>query len=872
LKGQQLMFSGSSTSTLSAADKKLMGQNADRADTNQSAVPLPLLYGRQTVGLTFITDVFDVRSDAQSSGGKDGTRTGWDYYASFAAVVCFGPVLKFRNIRLNGTSVFTDDAQLRAKSLTMAANVATFTTKNPHGLTDGAQVVIYGANQPEFNGEATITVTGPNTFTYSIPGSSLPNETATTDSRIYALLKLDPVAADGADSTVITIPDFGTMEIHWGTETQPRDEYLCTASGIEHPPMAGICYIVFHKWYLGFNQKSVQNIEVEIECQPAGDWMQNPADAIIGNDCNAAAIAADILLHPRAGLALSTDEVNIDSFNNAMRIIAAEGLGVSPVWTRRDEILSMTNALFEAVDAAWTLNDSGLLAIALRRYGIPVGTVTDAQLTDLPQFEPENWSEVASSGRLDFIDADAGYASDYVEWKDQAGLAAKDRPDPLSLDRPFVTSKSVASIMASISGAVASIPRTPGTLKLAWSDALFAMLVPGALFALTHDAKPARNGMYRVVSRTIQDAAVPEFEVEIELDRTYLYSTAFESGSVETEQATMGVARSLTASANAISLDASNTRFAVVELPPALCQGTPAIAALVPRDSVQTVAAGIFLSRNYSLSGSESPDSYVKLASLNQFAWHGSVIADFPADTDCIELRRKLRLALDGPDQALPDITPFEGLSNQLLVFADSEILSVLSATMDSDGSYSLQVARGRFATQVLAHDAGEVVFLVNRSALVPISHPVLQPGNVARFKVVLGADAISDSDPFEVGITGAAWCLPPPVALCVNGRSRSAWFQPAGNIVVSWGLPDAGAPLPRADLVKAYTLLEFLLAGAVVHSELVAWPQTSFACAWPDLSTAPAQAFILRATTIVETGWDRVAGWPTSLAVTLKP
>jgi uncharacterized repeat protein (TIGR01451 family) len=48
---------------------------------------------------------------------------------------------------------------------------ATVTTAVPHGLTTGATVVISGANETQFNGTWTVTVTGATTFTYQLPFS-----------------------------------------------------------------------------------------------------------------------------------------------------------------------------------------------------------------------------------------------------------------------------------------------------------------------------------------------------------------------------------------------------------------------------------------------------------------------------------------------------------------------------------------------------------------------------------------------------------------------------------------------------------------------------------------------------------------------------
>lgn len=56
-------------------------------------------------------------------------------------------------------------------SLTSSATTATCTTLNPHGFTSGNEVTISGATPTGYNGTYIVTVTGPNTFTYTLNAS-----------------------------------------------------------------------------------------------------------------------------------------------------------------------------------------------------------------------------------------------------------------------------------------------------------------------------------------------------------------------------------------------------------------------------------------------------------------------------------------------------------------------------------------------------------------------------------------------------------------------------------------------------------------------------------------------------------------------------
>jgi subtilisin-like proprotein convertase family protein len=59
----------------------------------------------------------------------------------------------------------------QVQSLTLSGSTATATTAAPHGYVTGTRVTITGASDPAYDGTFTITVTGPNSFTYQVQGS-----------------------------------------------------------------------------------------------------------------------------------------------------------------------------------------------------------------------------------------------------------------------------------------------------------------------------------------------------------------------------------------------------------------------------------------------------------------------------------------------------------------------------------------------------------------------------------------------------------------------------------------------------------------------------------------------------------------------------
>ena len=92
-------------------------------------------------------------------------------------VACNGvdPVMVF-----NGTSWFfiaTTSTAQTISTITHVGNVATLTTSAPHGLVSNNYVTISGATESAYNGSYVITVTGANTFTYTMATTPTANAT-----------------------------------------------------------------------------------------------------------------------------------------------------------------------------------------------------------------------------------------------------------------------------------------------------------------------------------------------------------------------------------------------------------------------------------------------------------------------------------------------------------------------------------------------------------------------------------------------------------------------------------------------------------------------------------------------------------------------
>lgn len=104
-------FSGS-TAELAEEKPKVLGQSNQHATTHQAARPLPYMAGTCKFSFTWISDLYDIRSEPVftkvGKGSKE--RTGTVFTVGFAGVGCHGPLDVVREIRFDGLVVWEGTA------------------------------------------------------------------------------------------------------------------------------------------------------------------------------------------------------------------------------------------------------------------------------------------------------------------------------------------------------------------------------------------------------------------------------------------------------------------------------------------------------------------------------------------------------------------------------------------------------------------------------------------------------------------------------------------------------------------------------------------------------------------------------------------
>ena len=739
-----------------------LGIQDNRGATNQQAVPVPYILGRQRIAVTWMSDPFDIKTTAvQAQSGKSSqTISGYNYRASIAALVCGGPVDQLLAVYMNGDLVW---------------GVA-----GPY-VTVSAQ---RGVSHPDFY-DFTIPNYGPVRFYWG------------TETQV-----VDPYLSQH-NKTVI---DASTI-----TESNPTGNTI----QIEHTAYRGAAYMVFNGLSLGFNQTNFQNIEVVVARYPQPSWGRNPANLV--GDCHPISVYADALQNTRQGLALTDDWLNTATLNETADELTAEKFGISPIITSETPATDLFVQLAEYIDGFTDVDEDGKFLVGLYRPSDEPLTITMSQMADRPEITPNDWSSTYNEIRVTFNNSLIDLDKDYVPWRNPANRSINNTvPQPLTLERWWITRVKLVNSVAAAAGRTNGLPAITGKLSLRVTGTNFSDLVPGAAFTFPDYTDRAVGGLiFRVLTRTADDSSKPEFSITFIADRSYLYPAPAKGGD-DGDADPDSIGQPLVGS-DPVPVSGI---LRVVELPLALCpEGKLSLAVLMARTDQTLIGFGVNLSKNYG----GSDDSYALLAQQRGFALHGALLADFSAGVEMVSRDQGLSVQLDGVDLSLEEQTFYDALANKLLVFVGDEIFSVRDWSLLDSGKFTLYCVRARFATPRQDHSAGDEVFIANLTDLVALQHPAFQPGNTPRFKIAPTAQQsadLADVAPLDVAIAGKVYTQTPPINLKVNGARSSASFNAGSDIEIDWSLTEAGRDLYHAELLQNSTVLDFLAGdGSVLGS-----------------------------------------------------
>lgn len=619
----------------------------------------------------------------------------------------------------------------------------------------------------------------------------------------------------------ITVPNYGTIHLYWGTETQGVDNILLQprsagagdplnattwdpnsgpnpfqglAAGDpnpysghydEHPAYRGQCYAVFKNWKLGRDRTSVPNISLELK--RGCPWVGGAA--VTSNDLGVvpAAILYDWLTDTRFGIALPESALDTASFIALYNKQNTQGWRLSVQLTQQSDFRQLIAEIMEYYDG-WirsNLNNQGKLEVGMWSHGTitSAGTLKDDDLLGEPQLEPQGWGPTLNEFTVVYQDRQHHYNEYTQTHRDPNNFRITGGPRPIVLQRPWLTDAALAKKYVREYGAIRALPTTRGTLvvKREW----LGNKLPGDVFLY-------QSGFYQLqfylrllqVEHASDDSASATLTVEWE--RAVWPSLFIPDPFQGPGGFTLGPRAIWIARITEVPYLLQDHRF--------LTQ----IAALAIRGNIEVIGFRVWASFDAGL-------TYQILATeqTRSFAAFGLVYAAFgPTVGGC--WCRLYGVALD----EVVTQTPAQQANDTLLCFIDAEVMSIGQVIAYGNGLYQIFFLRGRFGTTGQSHLANAHIYFERRADLRIIDNASFIPGNVVKFKL----------QPFTVDEDYDLNAIT-PINYTVVG-----WDEIPAPVLAPPGGPFVGSVLVRAT-AAAGMIIRYTLDGTPVFGDDLRFP-----------------------------------------------
>lgn len=805
------MFSG--TSEYPQPGVTPLGIDESTTSTAEAARPLPLFWGTQKLGVTFISNAFNQRAAPRSiSTGKSDEVVGYDYYLQFAAVICHGPVDALHEIRYNDKPIWKPDAPLVRGAedyvdLTLETQYGTTwrwhwgtetqETDHPPALDPRAAAANHTTGQITLAGHEFAEGTKVIFAATMLPAGLAPRRAyfvRTVDAdHFQAALTLGGTAlsftTDGAGLTVrrAHAPEHDgpfylsdLAEPWWPTSGASRVVEF-------HPALRGQCYFVARQHALGYNTTQVPQIEVIVSRWPGGAGKIGAAGR---EDIALTSVVTDAFTHPRYGLGLPATALDATSAAATLATLTSEGLGISPFLDRAQPFAEFLREMLGYVDGFCRAQPDGTLAFGLNR-GVPCSAATtgaivfdESCLADAPHIDCPAINTTRTEARVQFRNGEVAFKDDCCAGHSAGTLQMTGAPAAQILQRPWVTRLGLADKMARAAVKQLSLPAARGTLTVRKSR--LQGLALGGAFYLCY----AHYGLCWLHCRSTairaRDPFAPAVEVEFEQDLGYLNSEAYDAAATYTPPSVPAVAPPDFTTGLLLELPASGA---------APASAWPQFVALAsrPSDAAGALVGGCAIAwEDDAALGHFTPVS--RAATAQPFPVQLSLLADATASATSVSVQ------VLSPWDALPEeiLAPATGQVDWLLVFAAAgidEIMAVTALTLESDGSYTLGVTRGALDTApqaISSSGAGLLCYAVRYGALnslrftIPQALAVSDTVNV-KLQSVIGTRASSASTALELSATYRARTQRPWKALGDVASWPATWGDATTSLTITW-------------------------------------------------------------------------------------
>jgi hypothetical protein len=658
-------------------EKKFANISNDQINSNQQAIPVKYLAGRAYLGGDYITPAYNPRAEPiQTQTGKsESSTTGFKYFADFALVFCMGgrhPVDAIHKV------IVDSDIRWRGN-----------------------------------------------------------------------------VTRRSSDREVIQVPNLGTLCIYWGSDTQAVDNVLLAARGTvtgginpqdsrtwpanapltpqtpvhdsraagdanpfsghydRHPAYRGQCYGVFKNWKLGRDRTSVPNIQLELK--RGCPWLGGAHVSADNLGVNPIAVLYDWLTDTRFGMALPESFLSANSFAQAYNELEALGARISPMISSQQDFRQAIAELMEYFDG-WIRRAGRVLEVGIWKHGdvAPGPTLTDDDLLGEPELEPQGWGPTFNEITVVYKDRQHHF-NDYTQvYRDPNNFRITGGPRPETLSRPWITDAQLAKQYAREFGAVMALPFTRGDLRVKREWLTKHNMQPGEVFTY-NSGFYGLSFLLRLLELEHAADSAADATITVEWERSKwpsLYIPPPFQGPGGFETGPRAIWKSKVTEVPYVMED---QRF------------DTQVVTLAVRGNVEVQGYRTWLS----VDGGATYQIIPNDASTNAFAIYGRTYGGI-GDKDGGVGFNLYGIGLD----EIVSQTPAQWNDDNLLLFIDSEVISIGKIITYPNAFYTAYIKRGRYGTAAASHGANSECFFIYRNNLRLLDNAGFIPGSQIKLKL----------------------------------------------------------------------------------------------------------------------------------------
>ena len=543
------MFSSGTTESPQSGITPL-GINESTTSTAAQARPLPVFWGTQKLGVTFVSRAFNQHHQAVSQdSGKSDVVIGYNYDCQFAALICHGPVDAIHEIRYNDKVIWKPSSPLTRGS----ENYVRIDVETQYGTewrlywgTETQEIDCPAECEPR----ACTTVPAMGTFGSAAHGfnegdavriSAATMPTGLTVRIVYYAVNVTLDAfqlATTADGSPVSFTTSGSevsvRKLHAKEHATPfylsdLAETWWAEDPEYHPAYRGQCYIVGRKHCLGYNTTTIPQIEIVVSRWPD---ITGKVGTSGKEDYMVPKVIEESVTNARYGLGLSS-AIDSTTFASANLQLGTERFGISPFLDRAQSFADFVLDMMGYIDGFYYSNALGKLCVGMNR-GVACSAaaaspvwIDETCLADVPKLSASSINTTLNIVQVQCTDQDVGYKSNCCTAHSSGSMKMLGSTVSEALDRPWVTRMDLADKMARAAVKIKSLPGLKGTLTVRKSR-LHGLMVGSpfyfsyALYSLCH--------LHCVVTAVrVSDPFSPVVELDFQRDYGYLNGEAYDA-------------------------------------------------------------------------------------------------------------------------------------------------------------------------------------------------------------------------------------------------------------------------------------------------------------------------------------------------------